>query len=74
MINPSFIGYEETSSYWSVQFSTIYRQTSHDSGIRRQDNGVLVINRQTYPFVDESYEVCRLGHHLGNKFVTFLKR
>ena len=66
IFNPTFIGFRETSSYWSVQFvnffsafqstnlvwirypksdedslATINRQTSYDSGIFRQNYGII---------------------------------
>ena len=34
LFNPTFVGFEETSCYWSVQFFSAFRQqTSYDSGI-----------------------------------------
>ena len=50
IFNPNFIGFEETSGYWSIHFFlvflcfplvTINRQTSFDSGILRQDHGII---------------------------------
>ena len=45
--NPNFIGFEETSRYWSAQFFlcfsllTINPQTSYDSGIIQQDFRII---------------------------------
>ena len=42
IIDPTFIGYKEISSYWPVQsLVTINRQTSNDSGILRQGYGII---------------------------------
>ena len=46
LMSALYIGFEETSSYWALQFFlyfllvTISRQTSYDCGILHQDYGI----------------------------------
>ena len=60
IMNPIFIGFEETFSYWSVDFflcyslDTINRQTSYDSDILHQDYRIIrgfIAHHQSANFV-----------------------
>ena len=76
IFNPSFIDFEETSSYWSAQFvhfflcfplGIIIRQATYDLGILRQESteskevSMVTISRQTSN--DPRYPPLRLRHH-----------
>ena len=52
----------KTTKSYKVPLVTINRQTLLNSVILRQDYGTIRVS------ADESYEVCRLGHHVGSTF------
>ena len=70
IINLTFIGFEETSSYWSVLFSSVFFHMSPSIGKPRMtpvafvkttnsyEVSLVTVNRQT-SYTMESYKICR---------------
>ena len=60
VINLTFIGYDETSSYWLVQF---FSDLQWLLSIGKPRMTAVSFIKTT-----ESYEICRLGYYLGSTF------